>query len=248
MSLENEIKFHNSRFSNGKDGRKLFDGFYKITFNSKLYFKKTISSSIYSGCNILELGSGNGSENQIDDTKSYCIKGIDISEAGILEAKKNSLANDITIEYSLSDAHSTNFDSNYFDVVYGSGIIHHLDISLVSKELARILKNDGFCFFYEPMAYNPFVQIFRFLTPHLRTKDEHPLKLNDFSIMSIYFKNVDIKYFHLISLFSLLFIKNKHFISVHNFLSDIDEFLIKKIPSIAKYSWICVIKLSMPLK
>jgi ubiquinone/menaquinone biosynthesis C-methylase UbiE len=248
MSLVNEKNFHNRRFLNEEDSSGILKGIYKITSNSKFYFKKIISLSIYSGCNILELGSGNGAENQVDDTKSYFIKGIDVSEAGVLQAKKKALANNLCIEYSVSDAHSTNFDSDYFDVVYGSGILHHLEIGRVSKELARIVKNDGTCIFYEPMAYNPFIQIFRALTPSLRTKDEHPLKLNDFNIMSNYFNKIDIKYFHLLTLFSILFIKTKFFNSAHNFLTNIDNFLISKIPSIAKYSWICVIKLSMPLK
>lgn len=38
-----------------------------------------------------------------------------------------------------------------FDIVYGGGVLHHLDIEAVGKELSRILHPDGVAVFLEPI-------------------------------------------------------------------------------------------------
>ena len=86
------------------------------------------------------------------------------------------------------DAHKLDFPDNTFDMVFGTGILHHLDTETAVKELYRVLKPDGEIVFGEPLARNPVGKIVRKLTPNARTPDEKPLDKKEFSIINTYFK------------------------------------------------------------
>ncbi len=63
------------------------------------------------------------------------------------------------------------FPSSFFDIVFGSAVLHHLPDSLatVSSELVRILKETGFALFCEPVAQRPLLQRLRAQFP---TRDD----------------------------------------------------------------------------
>lgn len=86
------------------------------------------------------------------------------------------------------DANHLKFADNYFDVVYGSGILHHLDFEQAVKEIYRVLKPGGTIVFQEPLARNPIGKFVRKKTPEARTPDEKPLDKEEFSILNQYFE------------------------------------------------------------
>ena len=45
------------------------------------------------------------------------------------------------------DLHHLEFPDQYFDVLYGSAILHHLDCDTAGAEFSRVLKNGGIGFF-----------------------------------------------------------------------------------------------------
>ncbi len=81
------------------------------------------------------------------------------------------------------DAENLKFNDHTFDLVYGSGILHHLSIEKAIVEIKRVLKKDGRAIFYEPLGHNIFINIFRLLTPSLRSEDEHPLLIKDLELI-----------------------------------------------------------------
>jgi len=76
----------------------------------------------------------------------------------------------------LMDAHRLSFADRSFDVVFGSGILHHLDWPTCLNEINRVLKDDGILVFKEPLGSNPVSKVIRRFTPHARTADEQPLR------------------------------------------------------------------------
>ena len=83
----------------------------------------------------------------------------------------------------MDNCEKTKFNDNSFDIIYGSGILHHLDISLCLKEMYRLLKPGGRFLFIEPLGTNPLINFYRKLTPKSRSKDEHPLINDDFELI-----------------------------------------------------------------
>ncbi len=85
-------------------------------------------------------------------------------------------------DFQIMDAHELAFEDNSFDVVYGGGMLHHLEYERALKEIRRVLRPGGHMIFREPMDVNPVGRIVRALTPRARTEDEKPLRLKDIAI------------------------------------------------------------------
>ena len=104
---------------------------------------------------ILELGCGTGlfSKKVYDKTKAK-ITAIDISE-DLLEQAIKKVPH---IDFKIEDAMNLSFKANSFDCVYGSSVLHHLNLDEALKEIRRVLKPNGKMVFAEPNMINP--QIF----------------------------------------------------------------------------------------
>jgi SAM-dependent methyltransferase len=100
------------------------------------------------------------------------VVGIDVSQAGLDEAKKRF---GDAAEWLRMDAHHTTFPDSTFDLVVGTSILHHLDWTVAIREVNRILKPGGVALFSEPLGGNPAAKLMRKLTPKARTPDERPL-------------------------------------------------------------------------
>jgi SAM-dependent methyltransferase len=111
--------------------------------------------------------------NGIVPDELYC---INIAEAELEEGRAMATNGGIRPSFLLMDAHALEFPDRHFDVVFGSGILHHLDLGLALSEVRRVLKPDGLMIFFEPLDNNPIGRIVRRLTPRARTEDERPLR------------------------------------------------------------------------
>lgn len=94
------------------------------------------------------------------------------------------------------DAHKLEFPENTFDLIFGTGILHHLEFEPAIKEIFRVLKKDGEMVFLEPLGRNPVGKLVRRLTPEARTSDEKPLDKWNFRILEQYF-DMDNSYYQL---------------------------------------------------
>lgn len=108
-----------------------------------------------SDSHILEIGCGTSlfTEKVFNVTQSN-ITAIDISD-DLLQRAKQKLPN---VTFLQEDAMNMSFADNTFDSVWGSSVLHHLDIEQALKEIYRVLKPGGPIVFAEPNMLNP--QIF----------------------------------------------------------------------------------------
>ena len=184
-----EREFHNKLQSKSK-GR-FEDIFYKAIYNSNEDFFDFLKlNSINS--QILDYGCGIGSSlRKVVEFSPKKITGIDISEVSIKKAKEVSKENS-KIELLVDNCEKTRFQNNSFDVVYGTGILHHLNLEICLSEIFRVLRPGGKFLFIEPLGTNPLINLYRKLTPQSRSIDEHPLVDEDFNLeqmMSIAYIN-----------------------------------------------------------
>lgn len=198
---------------------------------------------------VLEIGCGFGSNILRIAKEGAYVTGIDISSVRVKETisiieRENSQINACAMKM---NAENLEFPDGFFDVVFGSGILHHLDMNLVLPEIRRVLKMGGTAVFIEPLGENPLINYYRKLTPTLRTEDEHPLIEKDFKLFRKYFAHVERKDFFLFSLASYFFrtfIKNEKMFKLSNrILNKVDLFLITILPFLGRYCWQTVIKL-----
>ena len=78
---------------------------------------------------VLDYGCGVGSiTEKVINFEPRSISGIDISDRSISIAQKRSKELNLNIKYQVQNCEETTLSSDSFDVIYGSGILHHLDL------------------------------------------------------------------------------------------------------------------------
>lgn len=244
--LIKEQEFHNIRFSpENNDPRAEFSRFYLVEEEINKY-KSSLIKSFSTNKRVLEYGCARGENTPfLIDSRAKSIVGIDISDSAI-SAAKDMYKSEKSVKFYVMDAENTSFDNNEFDLIFGSGILHHLDMNDSLDEIVRILDPDGTIVFYEPLGYNPFINLFRYFTPSMRTPDEHPLVYNDLENIKKRFSSVQITYSSFLTLCLIPFVKFPFTTSLLRVLSKIDNLLFK-VPFIGMLAWTCVIRASSPI-
>ena len=201
------------------------------------------------GKDVIEYGCGIGSYAFMLAKHSSKIVGIDISEVAIklatTKAKEDNLENIIFLN---QDAEAMTFEDSSYDVIIGTGILHHLNLNKAMTEITRVLKPDGKAIFIEPLGHNPLINLFRALTPRFRTEDEHPLSKSDLHFFRELFHTSNYRFFHIFSLLAVPFRNTRIFPSFLKILDSLDDKLFKWIPFSKLMAWQVVIILEKPNK
>jgi SAM-dependent methyltransferase len=150
------------------------------------------------GKDVLVYGCGDTREFLTLAPVARSLHAIDISDGAIERLQSENIHDNVSLH--VMDAMNMAFPANSFDVVFGAGIIHHLDTQTAAREVARVLRPEGRAIFWEPLGLNPLINIYRRLTPHARTPDEHPLVPEDFATIARYLDLVDVRYYGLATL------------------------------------------------
>ena len=243
--LENEQSFHDKRFSKHGGLRSGIKKYYSINKIAEEIYYSIISNNC-KGKKLLELGCGTGDNLEIFHNFGASVTGIDISIEGINKANQKINDTKLNASYSVMNAEDTDFENNIFDIVVGTGIIHHLDLKTIYLEIPRLLNDNGHAVFIEPLGHNPIINLYRKLTPHIRTPDEHPLKRKDLKLLKKYFHNIEIQYFSLFTLFAVPFRNSFIFNPLFKILYMIDR-LFLKIPFVREWGWVAVIHIYKPI-
>ena len=195
-----EKKFHNELQSKSK-GR-YEDIFYKALYGMYKDFNTYLSAKATNKI-VLDYGCGTGSVTEkiarLNPSKLF---GVDISEVSIKKAMESAKNSNLQIDYTVGNCEDTKFKTETFDLIFGSGILHHLNLNKSVIEINRILKSNGEMVFLEPLGTNPLINIYRKLTPKSRSIDEHPFLKKDFDFIDSLFSQVTVKYY---GFFTLIF-------------------------------------------
>ena len=178
---------------------------------------------------------------------------IDISKKGIKLTKKKAAANRVGefITAEVQDCYNTQFQANMFDIIYGGGILHHLDIKTAGEELCRILRPDGVAVFYEPIRETKIMDIIKAIVlyctkkkPSEETEDESPLTTEKINLLKPYFRIIKLRYFNVLT--SAIPLINSKILK--QFLLRADYLLIKYFPGFDRLGRAVVIELREPAK
>lgn len=245
---EQELKFHDRDRDRQAMATLRQDDFDKYYSNRKFYSTVRKSTEYHSawiteharGKVFLDYACGNGG-NAIKAAKAGALLsiGLDISNVSIMNAKKDAEANSLDNTFFFqADAENTHLPDGCIDTIICSGMLHHLDLSYAFPELRRILAPGGRILAIEALNYNPFIKLYRKLTPHMRTEWEknHILSLKDIEFAERFFDIGEIKYWHVTSYAGAYFPK------LMPLLDAVDSILVI-LPVIKMMAWIFTFEL-----
>jgi len=229
-----EKEFHNKLQSKSK-GR--FENiFYKALYNMYEDFNSFTSEKAKNKI-VLDYGCGIGSVTQkIAKLNPSKLFGIDISEVSINKAIENAKNLNLQIDYSVDNCEKTKFRAETFDLVFGSGILHHLNLKKSVEEINRVLKNNGEMVFLEPLGTNPIINFYRKLTPKSRSVDEHPFLKKDFDFINSLFDQVTVRYYGFFTLVFFLFYRDPKESLMFKIISKLDYYFFK-IKYFKNFAW-----------
>lgn len=243
--LAREQEFHDRAFA--ENVRETTGRFYSVTESFFAWYERTLTA-LAPGARTLEYGCGQGSAAFDLARAGSDVIGIDISPVAVEQATARGQAEGIgdRLDFRVMDAENLDFPDDSFDVVCGSGILHHLDLARSYAEIARVLKPGGTAVFTEPMGHNPAINAYRNRTPQLRTVDEHPLLMSDLELARRWFGDVDTVFYTLTSLTAFPLRNSKHFQRIVDALDGVDRVLFRVAPPLRRYAWMAGMTLRAP--
>ncbi len=242
--VEREKRFHDSRFADQR--RSHLGVLYRSLHGSSREFQSAVFAC-GPGIRALEYGCGTGGLSFELARRGYDVTGIDISEVAIRQACEKAVKEGIEdrMRFHVMNGEELEFPDNSFDLVFGTGILHHLDLDRSLTEIVRVLRPQGRAVFREPLAHHPIVNLYRRLTPSLRSIDEHPLTVRDLERISAIFHSADLSFHHLLSPVAALFASTPFSKPIRAFLETADTLLLR-LPFLRRYAWQVVLVLKNP--
>jgi SAM-dependent methyltransferase len=113
------------------------------------------------GKRILICSCGSGQEPVMAANGGAEVCAVDISPVAVRNAIRMAEFNSARIQATVMDLHSLEFPDAYFDLIYGSAVLHHLDCNRAGAEFYRCLKPGGIAFFRDETSdRNPILAFF----------------------------------------------------------------------------------------
>lgn len=246
--IEREQKFHDASYSENRRGKQV-GKFYSIAGSIFRAYRNVILASSR-GKRAVEYGCGTGSfAFLLAENGAELVTGIDISSVAIETARQTAKERNLQerIDFQIMNAEQLEFAESSYDLICGSGILHHLDLERAINSIVRTLKPEGKAIFIEPLGHNLAIELYRHRTPNLRSEDEHPLLAQDLKAISNRFGQSKIRYFYLTSLAAIFLANKPGFKFTLNCCQWLDGILLR-LPIIKYQAWMVLIELKQPIK
>jgi 2-polyprenyl-3-methyl-5-hydroxy-6-metoxy-1,4-benzoquinol methylase len=153
------------------------------------------------GKSILDIGCGLGEASVYFAIKGADVTALDLSQGMLDYANKLAKKYNVSLKTCKATAENFNLDNRVkYDVIYVGNLFHHVEIEKTIKLLKNYLKENGVLISWDPLAYNPAINLYRLIATNVRTEDEHPLKYADIKLFKKHFEVVETKFFWLTTL------------------------------------------------
>lgn len=153
------------------------------------------------GKRLLDVGCGLG-----EASVYFAILGADVTSTdlsqGMLDATTRlAQANGVSVKQHVASAEDMQLPpEEKFDIIYAGNLLHHVNIEETIVRIKPHLSTGGTLVTWDPLAYNPAINVYRSIATDVRTPDEHPLKWSDIKLFYKHFETVETRYFWLITL------------------------------------------------
>lgn len=143
------------------------------------------------GKRLLDIGCGLGETSVYFALKGAQVTASDISPEMVERAKSLAKHHNTSVEGVVAAGEDLPVPRGHFDIVFTANTIHHVPNKPQFFGMMRdTLKPGGLFCSWDPLAYNPVINVYRKMASGVRTEDETPLTFADVSLAGEYFENV----------------------------------------------------------
>lgn len=148
------------------------------------------------GKRLLDVGCGLGEASVYFAIQGAEVTACDISPGMLSTARRLAAANGVSLTTKLSASEDFGQSTaEAFDVIYAGNLLHHVDIAQTLDRVLPLMKEDGVFISWDPLAYNPIINVYRWMATNVRTDDEHPLRLADLRLLKKRFQVSETRFF-----------------------------------------------------
>ena len=153
------------------------------------------------GKRLLDVGCGLGEASVYFATLGADVTSTDLSQGMLDATARLAHKNGVSVKQHVASAEDMQLSpDDKFDIIYAGNLLHHVDIEETITRIKPHLAVGGIFVTWDPLAYNPAINIYRSMAKDVRTPDEHPLKWKDIKLFHKHFGAVETRYFWLTTL------------------------------------------------
>jgi 2-polyprenyl-3-methyl-5-hydroxy-6-metoxy-1,4-benzoquinol methylase len=153
------------------------------------------------GKRLLDVGCGLGEASVYFALLGADVTASDLSQGMLDATTRLAKANNVSVKQHVASAEDMQLPPEAkFDIIYAGNLLHHVDIEETITRIKPHLAVGGMFVSWDPLAYNPAINVYRSMATDVRTPDEHPLKWCDIRLFHKHFRNVETRYFWLTTL------------------------------------------------
>ena len=152
------------------------------------------------GRTLLDVGCGLGEASVYFALEGARVTATDVSPGMCDATRRLAAAEGASVETHVSAAEDLRLGDRQFDIIYVGNTLHHVDIATTLDRLLPHLRAGGTFVSWDPVAYNPLINVYRRVAMKVRTPDEHPLRLRDIRAIAARFETCELRWFWLTTL------------------------------------------------
>jgi len=234
------------------------ESFEAVTAAENHYASASLSP--VAGKRLLDLGCGAGETSVYFALQGARVCAVDVSPEMAATASRLARRHGAELEARVAVAENLPYPDASFDLVFGNGVLHHVELIPALEEVRRVLAPGGKAAFVEPLKHNPVIGIYRRLAAGNRTPTEHPLGWADFKRIRTVFPRLSHREFWLFTLYLFLhfyFFERispsqvrywkkviadaDRYAGMYARLRRLDDWLLARVPFLGRYCWNTVI-------
>jgi len=218
-----------------------FEGFNPSVLGSYRFLYK-IAAPLVAGKKVLDYGCGNGVHSGFLAEHAKEVIGIDLSEGSLEIARKmyKLQVASFKLQFLKMDCEQLEFADQSFDAVFDGGTFSSLDFEKAIGEITRVLRPHGTLIGIETFGHNPFANakrvVNRITGKRTAWAASHIVTAKEIALLRRYFTVVEVRYFHLVSLFAFPFLALPGGNCMLQFAQRIDVLLFA-LPLLRKYAF-----------
>jgi 2-polyprenyl-3-methyl-5-hydroxy-6-metoxy-1,4-benzoquinol methylase len=165
------------------------------------------------GKTVLDIGCGLGEPTVYFALKGAQVTAVDISKPMLSIVEKVSKRLHVRVKTIAASIENLSILGNKkYDIIYMGNLLHHVNFDKSLEEISKHLKSTSVVVCWDPVAYNPVINIYRKIAHSVRSLEEHPFGTSEIRKFQRHFSDVKVQWHWLTTMviFAVMFASGRN--------------------------------------